>query len=225
MSFDDPQAVASYAQGPARLVPGFEALQRMAALLLEESVPVDGRVLVVGAGGGLELKVFADRQPGWRFAGVDPSREMLSLARSTLGVQAGRVDFHEGYVDTAPAGPYDAATCLLTLHFVEPGERLATLGQIRRRLWPGAPLVVAHHSIPQSGPDKARWLERYAAFAIGSGVPAANARKAIEAIARQLPVLPPDKDEALLRRAGFERVEQFYAGFTFRGWVGLNAGP
>ena len=47
MSFDDPQAVASYAQGPARLVPGFEALQRMAALLLEESVPVDGRVLVV----------------------------------------------------------------------------------------------------------------------------------------------------------------------------------
>ena len=45
MSFDDPQAVASYAQGPARLVPGFEALQRMAALLLEESVPVDGRVL------------------------------------------------------------------------------------------------------------------------------------------------------------------------------------
>ena len=150
---------------------------------------------------------------------------MLSLARSTLGVQAGRVDFHEGYVDTAPAGPYDAATCLLTLHFVEPGERLATLGQIRRRLWPGAPLVVAHHSFPQSGPDKARWLERYAAFAIGSGVPAANARKAIEAIARQLPVLPPDKDEALLRRAGFERVEQFYAGFTFRGWVGLNAGP
>ena len=137
MSFDDPQAVASDAQGPARLVPGFEALQRMAALLLEESVPVDGRVLVVGAGGGLELKVFADRQPGWRFAGVDPSREMLSLARSTLGVQAGRVDFHEGYVDTAPAGPYDAATCLLTLHFVEPGERLATLGQIRRRLRPG----------------------------------------------------------------------------------------
>ena len=56
-------------------------------------------------------------------------------------------------------------------------------------------------------------------------MPAANARKAIEAIARQLPVLPPDEDEALLRRAGFERVEQFYAGFTFRGWVGLNAGP
>ena len=76
-----------------------------------------------------------------------------------------------------------------------------------------------------ASPDVARWLERYAAFAIDSGVPAANARKAIEAIARQLPVLPPDEDEALLRRAGFERVEQFYAGFTFRGWVGLNAGP
>ena len=28
--------------------------------------------------------------------------------------------------------------------------------------------------------------------------------------------------EALLRQAGFEGVELFYAGFTFRGWVGYR---
>jgi len=92
VSFSDPQAVARYAEGPARQVPGFHALQRMTALLLAESVPAEGTVLVLGAGGGLELKVFADAQPGWRFIGVDPSAEMLDLARSTLGPLVSRVD-------------------------------------------------------------------------------------------------------------------------------------
>ncbi len=218
--FSDPQAVARYADGPVRQVPGFHALQQMSALLLAEAVPDEGRVLVLGAGGGLELKVFAEAQPGWRFVGVDPSAEMLRLAEATLGPLAPRVELHEGYVDSAPPGPFDGATCLLTLHFLQAEERLRTLIELRRRLKPGAPLVVAHHSFPTEG--KTRWLQRYAAFAAASGIPAANARNAIDAIGRKLPVLSPDEDVALLEAAGFGTVELFYAAFTFKGWVARN---
>ena len=194
-------------------------MQEMASILLAEHVGATGRVLVLGAGGGLELKLFAEQHPGWRFLGIDPSAEMLALARSTLGPLAARVDFHEGYIDTAPVEPFDAATCLLTLHFVPVAERLRTLVELRRRLKPGAPLVVAHHSFPHSGDEKVRWLRRYAAFAVASGVPATHADNAIEAIGARLPILSPEEDEALLREAGFGNVELFYAGFTFRGWV------
>jgi hypothetical protein len=71
--FTDPQAVARYAEGPPRIVPGFADLQRMTTLLLAERTPQDARVLVVGAGGGLELKLFAESKPDWQFDGVDPS--------------------------------------------------------------------------------------------------------------------------------------------------------
>ena len=218
-SFSDPEAVARYAEGPVRLVPGFDSLQRMATLLLSESVPAAGRVLVLGAGGGLELKKFAENHPDWQFVGVDPSAEMLKLAQATLGPLAARVELHEGYIDTAPEGPFDAATCLLTLHFIPAEERLRTLKEIGRRLLPGAPLIVAHHSFPQSPAEKARWLKRYAAYAVDSGVPAADAERAITAIGSKLPVLAPEDDEALLRAAGFDTVELFYAGFSFKGWV------
>ena len=63
--FTDPAAVASYAQNPPRIVPGFADLQRMTTLLLAERAPDNARVLVLGAGGGLELKVFAEANPGW----------------------------------------------------------------------------------------------------------------------------------------------------------------
>lgn len=218
-SFSDPEAVARYAEGSLRLVPGFHALQQMVALLLAERVKENGLVLVLGAGGGLELKIFTERQPQWRLVGVDPSPEMLELAKSTLGPLASRVHFHEGYIDSAPEGPFDAATCLLTLHFVPVAERLSTLTQIYRRLSPGAPLVVVHHSFPREKDQKALWLERYAAFAVASGVPASQARNAIAAIGERLPILSPEQDEALLRAAGFSGVSLFYAGFTFKGWI------
>lgn len=217
-AFSDPEAVARYAEGPLRLVPGFLDLQRMAGLLLAERAPAHARILVLGAGGGLELKAFSERFAGWSFDGVDPSAEMLKLAAQTLGPFAARARLHQGYIDDAPTGPFDGAACLLTLHFIPEDERRRTLSQIHRRLTPGARLVVAHHSFPQ-GAHKATWLKRYAAFAVSSGVPAPDAERAIRAIDEQLPTLSPERDTALLEEAGFSDVELFYAGFSFRGWV------
>lgn len=218
-SFNDPTAVANYSQGAMAKVPGLTALHRMAELLLAEVVPADGRVLVLGAGGGMELKAFAAARPRWRLVGVDPSAPMLRLAEQTLGPSAPRVDLIEGDVDAAPAGPFDGAACLLTLHFLSPEERLHVLRALWQRLRPGAPLVVAHHSFETTDAGKARWLRRYAAFASPPGTLDANADAAIAAMRQRLPVLAPEAEVELLQQAGFERVELFYAAFTFRGWV------
>ena len=217
--FSDPHAVARYAEGPPRLVPGFSGLQRMTTLLLAERAPDDARVLVLGAGGGLELKAFAESCPNWRLDGVDPAAEMLKLAQTTLGPFASRVRLHQGYIDEAPQGPFDAATCLLTLHFVPLEERRRTVMEVRRRLKPAAPFVVAHLSFPQGETERALWLSRYVAFAVASGVEPAKADSARAALGTQLAILTPEQDEAILRDAGFSNISLFYAGFVFRGWV------
>jgi len=218
-AFKDPEAVARYPDGPRRFVPGLEALHEMTAILLAEHAPADGRVLVLGAGGGQELKALATAQPGWRFVGVDPAGPMLDLARRTLGADAGRAELIEGYIDDAPDGPFDAAVCLLTLHFLDYEERVRTLGEIHRRLKPGAPFVAAHGSFPQQGAEKDLWLSRYAAYAIASGVDPVQAQGAREAVASAVNMLPPDRDEAAMAAAGFGDVAMFYAAFTWRGWV------
>ena len=71
----------SYREGPPRQVPGFASLHRMTTMLLAEAVPGEGRILVLGAGGGLELQAMAQAQPGWRFVGVDPDADMLAIDR------------------------------------------------------------------------------------------------------------------------------------------------
>ena len=217
--FNDPAATSSYASRTRRLVPGYDDMLRMAGLLVAERAPADGSILVVGAGGGAEIATFARLQPQWRFTGVDPAQPMLDLARETLGPVMERVQLHHGYVDTAPAGPFDAATCILTLHFVAVAERVRTLEQIRSRLKPGAPFVMAHLSFPQAPEDKQLWLSRYVAFAVSSGVDLSDGRNAVSVMESKLTLLSPADEETMLCEAGFSATQTFYQGFTFRGWV------
>jgi tRNA (cmo5U34)-methyltransferase len=209
-------AARSYAEGPPRKVPGFAGLHRMTSQLLAERVPPTGRILVLGAGGGLELKALADDHPGWSFDGVDPSADMLALAAEIIGPRAPRVTLHEGTIGAAPEGPFDGAVCLLTLHFVPRAQRLATLQQLRSRLLPGAPFICAHISFAQTEPERSLWITRHLAF---GGTPQADAASAHQAMSTRLSILSPEDDEAMLAAAGFAGITLFYAGLSFRGWV------
>ena len=87
--------VDSYNEGPPRQVPGYSSLHRMVSMLLEERTPADGRILVLGAGGGQEIKALAEAHSGWTFDGVDPSADMLRLAKRVVGPFEERVRFDQ----------------------------------------------------------------------------------------------------------------------------------
>lgn len=210
---------ASYAERPPRQVPGFDSLHRMVGMLLAERAPIDARILVLGAGGGLELKALAEAHPGWSFDGIDPSPDMLRLARQTVAAHAERIRLVEGYIDSAPDGPYDGATALLTFHFIPREQRLATLAHIHRRLKPGAAFLLAHISFPQTEPERSQWIARHVGYSAAPDADPGQLQQAREAIAGRLTIFAPEEEEEMLRQAGFTDVSLFYAGLSFRGWV------
>ena len=215
--FISPVAVASYAQDAPRKVPGLADLHRMAMLLLAEQAPGAARMLVVGAGGGMETKALAEAQPAWRFTGVDPSPAMLDLARQTLTPFADRVELLAGTIDQAPVGPFDGAICLFVLHHIDRNERMRTLREIRRRLKPNASLVIAEHSAP--GPDSDLWMRRSVAFGERTSLDWEKATATAKMMTERLPLLTPAEEEDALREAGFSNIAMFYAAFSFRGWI------
>lgn len=201
---------------PALQVLGHGSLHWMIGLQLAERMPGDGRLLVLGVGGGMEIKALAQEYSGWRFIGVDPLQDMLDLAGHTTAPHRERVELHHGYIDAAPSGLFNGAVSLLTFHSIPHAKRLVTLTALRARLRPGAPLVVMHISLPEGAPERSRWLARYLTLA---GVPDVNAADAKDAMQTQLSILSPEEDEALLRQAGFRHVNLFFSGLSFKGWV------
>jgi tRNA (cmo5U34)-methyltransferase len=218
--FNDRERVSHYAEGPPRFTPGFFDVHRMVNVLLQERVGGSAKILVHGCGGGLELQSLAHENPGWQFLGVDPAGPMLDVVRERLGSMMDRVELCHGYIDDAPAGPFDAATSLLTLHFLDASERTDAVLGIAQRLKSGAPLVIVHSSFPQTEPERSAWLSRYSAFAVASGADAETAEMARAAVAASPTNLEPGEDLQVLRDAGLVDITSFYHAFTWRGWVG-----
>lgn len=212
----DATHAASYGEGPFRQVPGLAGLHRMTSQLLAETVPPQGHVLVVGAGGGLELAALAADHPGWRFTGIDPAQAMLDQAQSRLGAAMDRVTLLPVTAEAAPPGPFDGATCILTFHFIPAGQRLPTLAAIRARLRPGAPFVLAHMSFPPGQADQ--WFTRNLRFA---GTEPHRIPEAVEMMKSRLTVLDPAQEEADLAAAGFAGITPIWSGLGFRGWLAL----
>ena len=222
-TYADKEFAAKYAANePAQFVPGYFAMHQMAAQLLQEKAGDDAEVLVLGAGGGMEIASFGAYAPRWRFTGVDPSGEMLDQARAAIGKEnlSDRVEWVCGYIPDAPAGPFDAATCMLTLHFVEDdGRKLDALKAIRGRLRPGAPFVLVDLCLDKSALDYDHRRDRYARFALTSGAAPTDIDRTRTRLKDVLNTVAPERNEALLEEAGFEGHEIFYAGLSWRGWI------
>jgi tRNA (cmo5U34)-methyltransferase len=207
--------------GPPAFTPGHAGLLQMVGVLLAERTPQDGTVLIVGAGGGLETRYLAGRSPGYRFVGVDPSQQMLDMARAIATPAAGdRLTLIQGTALDAPPGPFDAATCILVLHVIpDDGTKARTLENVHRRLKSGAPFVLVDQCIDRAASDFEHRVERYGAYALASGVDAKTVSGAKEHLRANQCVVAAGRNEELLRQAGFKEAEVFYVGMAWRGWI------
>jgi tRNA (cmo5U34)-methyltransferase len=142
---------------------------------------------------------------------------MLNLAERSVQAFADRAKLIEGVIDDVPDTLFDGATCLLTLHFLPAGERLRTLQEIRRRLRPGAKLVIAHHSSIAETPE--HWMALSAAFGDSANLDWPKSIAIGKTMSERLPLMNPIEEEHLLQEAGYWDVALFYAALSFRGWV------
>ena len=214
---------ATYQERIRRIVPGYDDLATMMLGELIGATPSTAHLLIVGSGGGEEISVMGAARPRWRFTGVDPSAQMIELARSRLDRLGltGRVTLHHGTADgLLPEHTFDAATLSLVMHFI-PGEdgKLALLQSLARRLRPGAPLVLVDGHGDPGSPEFAAEFEAWMRYLTLRGMSAADHEEYRAQVNGSCHFLPESAIRALLADAGFTGPRLFYRGFLFGGWI------
>ena len=202
------------------VVPGVDGLHRSTLAIFAVALKAGASILVVGAGGGRELETFGTSSGNYLLVGVDPSPEMLALARDAVerrGMEQ-RASLYQGVVDDLPDKPlYDAATSFFVMHFLEnDGSKQRYLSAIRRRLRAGAPYV--HVDACFDGSDAFGRLEPvYAAHAMLNGLEPEQA----VLLSKRVGAMPILSEEALCRlfkEAGFRVIAPFFKGLWYTGW-------
>lgn len=231
MSWNQPEA-SQYTKTISRKIPGYSGMYEMMDCYLSErldGLEADPRLLIVGAGGGQELVTLGRGHLNWTFTGIDLSAQMLEMARARLNeVQhlEQRVSLFHGGMDQLPRHkPYQAATCMLVLHFVQGIEaKLALLRGIAGQLEPGAPLALAAISGHSESVEFALQMQAWRRYMLSHGVPEEDWERFAASFRQGSDPVPSETVIQLLREAGFSQVTRFFGSFLIEGYFAIAGG-
>lgn len=224
LKFEDQKLpdLEDYVRLAEQFIPGRRAIFAIVEAALLELLPAGPRrILVVGAGGGEEILRLGQNNADWTFVGVDTFQPMVELARKRLAATSvgRRSQVHVTTIQDLNATGFDAATCILTAHFVpDDGAKLAFLSAIHRRLLPGSPLAIVD-GVGIAGDDRTELLRRiWKRHAVCNGVEEAVAELNAENF-RKVATVSEQREEDLLKQAGFTNLTPIFQGLAIKGWL------
>ncbi|TGU70718.1 class I SAM-dependent methyltransferase [Geomonas terrae] len=215
------QQASSYNKQWTRMAPIYNGLY----FLLESvfaGLPAKARVLCVGVGTGKELLHLANKFHGWQFTAVEPSSAMLDVCRreaEKAGI-ASRCHFHEGYLDSLPAGKkHDAATCFLVSQFIlEEKARSEFFLQIAERLKPEGVLVNADLSAEIAAESYDALLRVWHSAMAPSDASDEGLSRMRATYAKDVAVLSPASVVSIISSGGFGPPVQFFQAGLIHAW-------
>ncbi len=224
MKFDDQQLpnLDDYARLAEQFIPGRLAIFAIVESALLELLPQNAaKILIVGAGGGEEILRLGQNNPHWSFVGVDTHQPMVDVARRRLAESpvGARSRVETTTIEALEDNGFDAATCILTAHFVpDDGAKLAFFKAIRSRLKPDAPFAI-FDGVGVVGEARTELLRRiWKRHAMRNGVAEEGAESNAENF-KNVAVVSEEREEDLLTRAGFQRLTPIFRGLTIKGWL------
>ncbi len=120
---------------------------------------VEGRVLEIGAGTGVNLQFYPDTIR-WLVMSEPDHHMRAKLAARLVGMDISPVELSDGSADALPFpdGNFDIVVCMLVLCSVPDLHR--AIDEIRRVLTSGGRLVFMEHVAADDRPERLKWQRR-----------------------------------------------------------------
>ncbi|MCX8129474.1 MAG: class I SAM-dependent methyltransferase [Clostridia bacterium] len=219
-----PIELSKYDEAIRQFCAAYDPLFDMTYSFLKSMTKENSELLIVGSGTGMEIVTFGLKNPKWKFTGVDPSAEMLSIAEKKIrdSKLENSVDLFNGYThELAEGAKYDAATCILVMHFLnDDGAKLELLESIGSRLKSGAPFILVDGFGVKGSEEFNRTIAAWKMFAISVGVDSEAVEDGFKnQILKRIQFVSEDRIKELLREAGFHSISRYYTSFLYGGWV------
>ncbi len=221
------QQASGYDERWARTAPIREALYFLLDAVFAE-LPVDARILCVGAGTGEEISYLAKRYVQWTFVAAEPSGAMLEVCRKKAVSEGyvSRCTFHEGYLESLPdQSAFDAATCFLVSQFIlEQNARTDFFRAIATKLRPGGILATSDLASDINSSEYDALLTMWLNMLRLAGLPASGLEQIRAIYENDVAVLPAAQVASIIRSGGFELPVKFYQSGLIHAWFSKRAG-
>lgn len=206
----------------ARSIPFYHEIQRLQADLVMDCVPSQAVVCDLGCSTGTSIDTFIQHSQcpaDMHFIGYDNSQAMLDKASEKLafGLAEGRVTLQ--LADLASISTLPACHAVLlnwTLQFVRPLAREGLLATVYQSLQLGGIVLLSEKILAADGLLNRLYIDHYLNFkASQRGYSNSENQRKREALENVLIPYRLDENIALLKRAGFKRIDTYFQWFNF----------
>jgi len=218
--------VDRYEQTIPLKIPGYETLYEITKRMLNEQMGGENtteEILNVGAGGGQECVTLGSVGSNRVITGIDPSKRMLEIARSRVKKASlkQRVKLIQGSVENLPDGQlYDAATCMLVLHFISGMEaKRELLHGIAKRLKPGAPLFLSSINGEPGTPAFDLQIGTWVKHMQNNGICPEETARFTKSFNSTYDPIPTMQVLKLLEETGFKHASSYFGVYLINAWV------
>lgn len=200
-------------------IPTYEYLMKTMPVYLGQNLsktsPIE--LLIAGCGTGNEALCFLEDEKNWKITGVDPSPDMVGIARKKLrGYNDCRLMV--GQVKGLPEGhKFDAATLSLVLHFLKDnGPKQLLLNDISARLKKGAPFLIMDMF---GDKDEIRTKLSMLASTLPSSFSSQEIKERSQRILEEINYVKEDRFRDLLKHAGFSEPLRYHQTLMYGAWL------
>lgn len=216
--FDNERA-ASYDKRIAAAIPNYDYLMSSMPRYLSKLVAKssDVKLLVAGCGTGNEMEQFLLHDEKWNITGIDPSPDMVGIARKKLRLFKNQ-KLLVGKVKGLPDGlKYDAATLSLVLHFLpDNGAKSNLLKSIAQRLAKGAPLII----VDMFGTRDEIWQKlQMLSEILPEEFDAQMKKEMSQRIIEEINYITEDRLMELLELTGFSKPLRYHQSLMYGAWI------
>ena len=120
-----------------------------------------GVVLEAGIGSGLNIPFYTNAVT--KLYGIDPSAELLALARDNAAAASFPIELIRGSAERVPLPAESIDTVVITWSLCSIHDPAAALSEMRRVLRPGGALIFVEHGL-SSDPHVRKWQNRLTPF-------------------------------------------------------------
>jgi tRNA (cmo5U34)-methyltransferase len=228
IDFDNnsPVAANEYDEAAQLALPGYEVMHTMVFACLQAYLPERAKLLVVGAGTGMELIRLGKACPQWHLLGIDPSAKMLAIAEQKITHHqlSERVKLIQGYIQDIPTEAfYNAATSILVMHFIpDASSKLQFLSSIAQRLHPSAPFVLVDLFGEKGSQELGQMMPILHTYWNAVEFPTPKQQQLLAGFNQGVYPLPETSILSFLEQAGFQKMMRFYTGLWAGGWLAFK---
>ena len=206
----------------ARSIPFYHEIQAMQADLLMACLPDQAVVCDLGCSTGTSIDTFIKHNQcpaGLKFMGYDNSQAMLDKASEKLASALAKGLVTLQLADLASISLLPACHAVLlnwTLQFVRPLARENLLATVHRALEPGGIVLLSEKILAADGQLNRLYIDHYLNFKANQrGYSNSENQRKREALENVLVPYRLDENVALLKRAGFKRMDTYFQWLNF----------